>query len=119
LKTGTEIHDAVYYDENAKNGSGYFRKTNNAGGIEGGMSNGEPILIRAVMKPVPTTMKGIKTVDIRTKKAVLSAKERADVCAVNAAAVVSEGLLALTLMSAILRVTGGDNMETIKRRYYE
>lgn len=75
---GSEVHDRIY-NENGK----VVRKTNNAGGIEGGMSNGEDIVIRASLKPIPTVMKGLETVDIKTGKAVLSSPERSDVCAVS------------------------------------
>lgn len=108
---GSEVHDRIYNE----NGS-VVRRTNNAGGIEGGMSNGEDIIIRAAFKPIPTVMKGLETVDIRTGKAVKSAPERSDVCAVPAAAVVLEAVAAFVIADKILETLGGDRMDEVKQR---
>ena len=86
----------------------YRRLTNRAGGIEGGMSNGEAIVINAAMKPIPTLMKPLKTVDINTGREVLASTERSDVCAVPAAAVVGEAAVALVLAQALLEKFGSD-----------
>jgi len=106
---GSQVHDAIYYDDNY----GFYRLTNNAGGLEGGMSNGEPIVARAAMKPIPTLVKSLPSVDLNTKKPVKAAVERSDVCAVPAAAVVGEAMVAIVLAQAILEKFGGDYMEEI------
>ena len=108
---GSQVHDRIY-NENGR----IVRKTNNAGGIEGGMSNGEDIIIRAALKPIPTVMKGLETVDIRSGNATLSSPERSDVCAVPAAGVVLECVVALVLAEKILETTGGDTMEEVIER---
>ena len=79
-KSGKDVHDEIYYTEE----KGFFRKTNRAGGIEGGMSNGEEIVLRIAMKPIPTLMQGLKTVDYLSKKEEKAASERSDVCAIVA-----------------------------------
>lgn len=107
---GSKAHDEMFY-ENGK----IFRKTNNAGGLEGGMTNGENIIIRAVMKPIPTLMKPLQTVDIKTKEAVLASKERSDVCAVSAASVVGEAMTAFVMARALTEKFGGDALCDLKR----
>lgn len=106
---GSEVHDEISYSEDL----GFFRKTNNAGGIEGGMSNGERIIVRAAMKPIPTLVNSLSSVDISTKSPVRAAVERSDVCAVPAAAVVGEAVTAFSLAQALLEKFGGDYMEEI------
>ncbi len=101
--SGKNAHDEIFYDA----GKGYYRKTNRAGGIEGGMSNGEAVVIRAAMKPIPTLMSPLQTVDISNRQAVSASTERSDVCAVTAAAVVGEAMLAITLAEALLEMFGG------------
>lgn len=103
-KFGSEVHDEIFVDADKK----VFRKTNRAGGIEGGMSNGEPIVIRAAMKPIPTLMKPLQSVDIATKLPVTASKERSDTCAVWAAAVVGEAMAAIVTADAIVDKFGGD-----------
>lgn len=103
---GSQAHDEMFLDEN-KN---YVRKTNHAGGIEGGMSNGEEIVVRAVMKPIPTLMKPLSSVDIATKSEVSANTERSDVCAVSAASVVGEAMVAIALVEALLDKFSNDNM---------
>ena len=111
---GSLAHDEMYADE-AKQ---VYRRTNHAGGIEGGMSNGEDILLRAVMKPIPTLMKPLCTVDILTRKAVSAAKERSDVCAVPASSVVGEAMTALVLAGEMREKFGGDSMEEVLTALY-
>lgn len=101
---GSQMHDEISYDSQ----QGYYRRTNNAGGIEGGISNGEPIVIRAVMKAIPTLMKPLATVDISDKTTKKANTERSDVCAVAAAAVVAEAMVAIVLAQALLEKFGGD-----------
>jgi chorismate synthase len=105
-KPGSEAHDEIFYNEER----GYYRKTNRAGGIEGGMTNGEVVAVRAAMKPIPTLMRPLKTVDIVTKEPVDAVKERSDVCAVPAAAVVGEAAVAFEIAKALLEKFGGDSI---------
>ncbi|MDR1702939.1 MAG: chorismate synthase [Sporomusaceae bacterium] len=105
---GSLAHDEIFYS------SGYYRQTNQAGGIEGGMTNGANIVARAVMKPIPTLLKPLASVDISSKKPVQANTERSDVCAVPAAAVVGEAMLAIVLAGAFLRKFGSDNIEDLK-----
>ena len=101
---GSKAHDEIHYTT----AQGYQRSSNQAGGVEGGMSNGEPIVIRAVMKPIPTLMKPLCSVDITTHERILASTERSDVCAVPAAAVVGEAMTAIVLAQAILEKFGND-----------
>ncbi|MBC7333487.1 MAG: chorismate synthase [Actinobacteria bacterium] len=111
--TGKEYHDEIYYSPEA----GFFRKTNRAGGIEGGITNGEPVVVGAVMKPIPTTKDGLKTVNIKTKKPELSLKERADVCAVPSASVIGEAMLSIEIFNAIQEKFGRDNINEMIENY--
>jgi chorismate synthase len=111
--SGSQVMDEIFYDET----DGYYRKTNNAGGIEGGMTNGMPLIIRAVMKPIPTLRKPLSSVDIITKEAFKAAYERSDVCAVPACAVIAEAMTALVLADGFMEKFGGDSMEETKRNY--
>jgi chorismate synthase len=108
---GSEAHDAIYYAK----GKGYSRKTNNAGGIEGGISNGEDIVVRGCMKPICTLMNPLDSVDISTKKSAKAAVERTDTCVVEAAGVVAESACAFVLAEALLEKFGSDNLSDIKK----
>jgi len=110
-RRGSAVHDEIFYDK----AEGFFRKTNNSGGIEGGMSTGETIIIQAVMKPISTLMKPLSSVNIRTKKAVKAAVERSDVCAVPAAGVVGEAVAAIEIANAMCDKFGGDSVVEMKR----
>ncbi len=110
-KPGSQVHDEVCYSEE----KGYYRTTNHAGGIEGGMSNGEELVVRCAMKPIPTLMKPLKTVDIDTHEPYDAVKERSDTCAVPAAAVVAELVTVFTLAQAFMEVFGKDSLEEMKR----
>lgn len=110
-RCGSEVHDEIYYND------GYCRKTNNAGGIEGGMSNGEEIVLRAAMKPIPTLMRGLNTVDIETHGSVKAASERSDVCAICAAEIILESVVAFTVAQVVAERLGGDDMNEVKERY--
>ena len=119
-KFGSQVHDEIFYAENTKGSptaSGYKRKTNNAGGIEGGMTNGEVIISRAVMKPIPTLMKPLMSVDIKTKKPVNASTERSDVCAVPAASIVCEAVVAFEIARSFMEKFGGDSINEITRNY--
>lgn len=111
-KRGSKVHDTIIY------GGGRFkRKTNNAGGIEGGMTNGEPIILRGVMKPIPTLRRPLQSVDIITKKPTKAIIERADVCAVPSCAVIAEAVSAYEMANAFLEKFGSDAMAEIKKNY--
>ncbi len=110
---GSRVHDAIYYNKE----KGFYRKTNHAGGIEGGISNGEPIVLKCAMKPIATLGKPLDSVDIVTKKPVKAAVERYDICAVAAAGVVGESVVAFELSNAIVEKFGGDSMNEIKRNH--
>ena len=110
---GSKVHDAIYY--NMK--KGYFRLTNHAGGIEGGVSNGEDIILRACMKPLATLMNPLDSVHIQTKKMAKAAVERSDACVVQAAGVVAEAVCAFVLADLLLEKFGADSLLDIKRAY--
>jgi len=107
---GSEVHDEIDWD-----GEKYIRFTNNAGGIEGGMSNAQPIIIRSIMKPIPTLTKPLRSIDIKTKEKKLAHKERTDSCSVPAASIISESMLSIALADALLEKFGGDTMEQLKK----
>ncbi len=107
---GSKVHDEIFYSKE----KGYYRKTNRAGGIEGGITNGEPIIVRCAMKPIPTLYRPLRSVDIKTKEPFQASVERSDICAVPAAAVVGEAMLAIVLLSAILESYPSDNFEDLK-----
>ncbi|MFH0933433.1 MAG: chorismate synthase [Nitrospirota bacterium] len=111
---GSQVMDEIFYSQES---GGFYRKTNNAGGIEGGMTNGMPIMIRAAMKPIPTLKRPLRSVDIITKEAVEAAYERSDICAVPAAGVIGEAMAALIITDAFLKKFGGDSMAETKRNY--
>jgi chorismate synthase len=110
---GSDVHDSICYDKKR----GFYRKTNNAGGIEGGVSNGEPVILRCAMKPISTLMNPLDSVNIKTKKRQAAACERSDVCAVWSAAVVAEAVVAFELANAMLEKFGGDSLAETKRNY--
>jgi len=119
---GSEVMDEIYYrgqtsDTRHQSTGGFYRKTNNAGGIEGGMSNGMPIVIRAGMKPIPTLRNPLSSVDIVTKKRFKAVYERSDVCAVPSASIIGEAVVALVIADALLEKFGGDSVEEMKRNY--
>lgn len=103
---GSQVHDEIFYEPER----GYYRQTNQAGGLEGGMTNGEPLVFRAVMKPIPTLTRPLASVDIRSHQSVQANAERSDVCAVHAAALVAEAMLCYVLAAAVLEKFGGDSM---------
>lgn len=111
--SGKDVHDEIFYNES----KGYYRETNRAGGIEGGMSNGEEIVISVAMKPIPTLMKGLKTIDYNTKEQTAAASERSDVCAVFALEVIAEAVVAQVLADAVAKRLGGDTIGEVKERY--
>lgn len=121
---GSEVMDEIFFDKKrvpkAKSmpcRSPYYRETNRAGGVEGGMTNGMPVVVRAAMKPIPTLRKALRSVDLVTKKPFEAAYERSDTCAVPAASVVGEAMVALVLADAVMEKFGGDSLEETKRNY--
>ena len=112
-KSGKEIHDEIFFDE----ARGFYRNTNRAGGIEGGMSNGEEVLLRVAMKPIPTLMQGLKTVDFTDKSEAVAAAERSDVCAIFALEIIAEAAVAEVLANAVSKRLGGDTMQEVIERY--
>jgi chorismate synthase len=119
-KSGSEVHDEIGYDAQEADVSisgGFQRRTNNAGGIEGGISNGQPIIVRAAMKPIPTLKKPLKSIDIVTKKPQTAATERSDICAVPAASVVGEAVIAFEIARAFMEKFGGDHILETSRNY--
>ncbi|OGX19105.1 MAG: chorismate synthase [Omnitrophica WOR_2 bacterium RBG_13_44_8b] len=110
---GSEVHDAIFYSK----AKGYFRKTNNAGGIEGGISNGQDIVLRACMKPISTLMNPLDSVNIITKKAHPAAVQRSDVCVVESAGVIAQSCCAFVLAGALIEKFGGDSLLDIKLAY--
>ncbi len=110
---GSQAHDAIFYSKQ----KGFFRKTNLAGGLEGGISNGGNIVVNCAMKPIATLARPLSSVNINTKRAALAARERADVCAVPAASVVGEAMVAFCLAQALLEKFGGDSLVELRRNY--
>ncbi|HEX8947870.1 MAG TPA: chorismate synthase [Dissulfurispiraceae bacterium] len=108
---GSEVMDEIFYKK------AFYRKTNHAGGIEGGMTNGMPLVLKAAMKPIPTLRKPLRSVDIIGKKSIEAAYERSDTCAVPAAAVVGEAMAAVVLADAFLEKFGGDSTAEVKRNF--
>ncbi len=115
LKPGSHVHDEIFYND----ADGFYRKTNHAGGIEGGMTNGETLVLRCAMKPIPTLMKPLNTVNFVSKEAHQAAVERSDTCAVPAAAVVAEAVVKMTLTEVFLESFGADSLKEMKRRWNE
>jgi chorismate synthase len=112
-RPGSHVHDEILFDP----GAGFQRASNSAGGLEGGVTNGQPVIVRAAMKPISTLRKPLRSVDVATKEAVEAVVERSDVCAVPAAGVVGEAMMAITLARAFLEKFGGDHLDEIRRNY--
>ena len=110
---GSQVHDEIFYKE----GEGFHRNRNHAGGIEGGMSNGEPIVVRVAMKPLPTMSTPLRSVDVGTRLPKDAHYERADACAVPAAVVVGEAMLSLVLANALLDKIGGDSIFEMRKHF--
>lgn len=111
---GSEVHDEIYYDRMDK---AFVRKTNNAGGLEGGITNGQPIVIRVAMKPISTLYSPKKSVDIISKEPFDATVERSDICTVPAAGVVGEAVIAFEMANAMVEKFGGDSLEEMKRNF--
>jgi chorismate synthase len=111
---GSEVHDEIFYDESRKS---FYRKTNNAGGLEGGVTNGQPIILRVAMKPISTLYSPLKSVDIKTKEPFEATVERSDICTVPAAGVIGEAVVAFELASAMIEKFGGDSLTEMKQNF--
>jgi chorismate synthase len=105
-RVGSQAHDEIFWSEER----GYFRETNRAGGIEGGMTTGDPLVLQAAMKPLPTLTKPLRSVDTETKEPAEALRERTDSCTVPAAGVVGEAMVALVLAHAYREKFGGDHI---------
>lgn len=110
---GSEVHDEIFYSKS----KGFFRKTNNAGGIEGGISNGMPIVVRCTMKPIPTLFNPLSTVNLKTKKPSKAEMIRSDTTAVPSCSVIGESMLAICLADEFLNKFGGDSLVETKQNY--
>ncbi|MBI3865775.1 MAG: chorismate synthase [Planctomycetia bacterium] len=118
-KPGSQVHDEIGYDSAAKEGPslGYVRKTNNAGGLEAGMTNGQPIVVRAAMKPISTLRRPLASINLTTKEAESAAYERSDVCALAACIVIVENVVAFTVAQAFIDKFGGDSLVEMRARF--
>ncbi len=117
-RRGSQVHDPIVLDKAADRAGGFARSSNGAGGVEGGVTTGEPVVVRGAMKPISTLMKHrLPSVDLRDGSAQAAATERSDVCAVPAAAVVGEAMVALTLADAFVEKFGGDSMTELRRNF--
>jgi len=110
-KFGSQVHDEIFIKDNI-----FTRKTNRSGGIEGGVSTGLPIIVRASMKPISTLMKPLQTIDLKTMKKVEARRERSDFVAVPACAVISESMLAWILAEFFIEKFGGDSIKKLQKR---
>ena len=117
FKPGSEVHDPIVADEKATNSGGIGRESNRAGGLEGGVTTGSPIVVKAAMKPISTLRKRLPSIDMRDGSVADAAVERSDVCAVPAAAIVGEAMVALVLADAFLEKFGGDSIAEITRNH--
>ncbi len=115
---GSDVHDEIFYEKNSdQKKKDYYRKTNNAGGVEGGMTNGETLVLLAAAKPISTLNKPLKTVDVKTKKTDEAMVERTDNCVVPAMGVVCEAAVALVLANSFMEKFGSDNMSEIEQNF--
>jgi chorismate synthase len=118
-RRGSQVHDPIHYDEARKHSPtlGYERPTNNAGGLEAGMTNGQPLVIRAAKKPISTLRKPLASINLDTKEPVEASYERSDVCAISAASVIVENVVAFEIAGAVIDKFGGDSLVEMQARY--
>jgi chorismate synthase len=109
-RPGSDAHDEIFYDD----ARGYYRETNRSGGLEGGMTTGEPLIVRCAMKPLPTLTKPLRSVDVATREPAQALRERTDSCVVPAAGVVGEAMLAIVLAGAYRDKFGGDHIDDVR-----
>ena len=110
---GSQAHDEIFYEA----GRGFYHKTNRCGGLEGSMTNGEPVIVRGAMKPIPTLYRPLHSADFLTHQEGLASVERSDACAVPAAAIVMQNAVAWTILESFLEKFGGDHLDEVKRNY--
>jgi chorismate synthase len=118
-RRGSQVHDPIHYDESRKHSPtlGYERPTNNAGGLEAGMTNGQPIVIRAAKKPISTLRKPLDSINLDTKEPEAASYERSDVCAISAASVIVENVVAFEIAAAVIDKFGGDSLIEMQARH--
>ncbi len=118
-RVGSQVHDPIEYDASRKGepSLGFTRPTNSAGGLEGGMTNGMPIVVRGAMKPISTLLRGLPSVDLNTKQPEMSQYERSDICAVSAASVVMENVIAFEVARALREKFAGDSLIEMRANY--
>lgn len=118
-RRGSAVHDVIQYDAATRDAPslGFVRPTNNAGGLEAGITNGQPLVVRAAMKPISTLRKPLESINLQTKQTEAAAYERSDVCAVSAASVIVENVVAFEIAAAFLDKFGGDSLPEIEQRY--
>src|SRR6476646_5631080 len=118
-RPGSQVHDVILYDETKRDSStlGYERPTNNAGGLEAGMTNGQPLVVRAAKKPISTLRKPLESINLKTHQSESASYERSDVCAVSAASVIVENVVAFEVAAALVEKFGGDSLAEMKARY--
>ena len=119
-RKGSQVHDAIQFDPSrvGEPHFGYVRPTNNAGGLEGGMTNGQPIVLRVAKKPISTLRRPIASVNLRTKEPAEAQYERSDVCAVPAASVIIENVVAFEIATALIEKLGGDSLVEMRAHYH-
>jgi chorismate synthase len=118
-RRGSQVHDPIQYDDAARQSPtlGFARPTNNAGGLEAGMTNGQPIVVRAAKKPISTLRKPLDSINLSTKEAEAAAYERSDICAVPAASVIVENVVAFEIAAALIDKFGGDSLAEMQARW--
>ena len=118
-RPGSQVHDPIQFDPEQRSATtlGYVRPTNNAGGLEAGMTNGQPLVVRAAKKPISTLRKPLDSINMKTKQTENAAYERSDVCALAAASVIVESVVAFTIAQAFLEKFGNDSVTEIRARY--
>ena len=118
-RVGSRVHDPIQFDPDRMGDAtlGYVRTTNHAGGLEAGMTNGQPLVIRAAMKPISTLRKPLESIDLNTKEAAPAEYERSDVCAVSAASVIVENVVAFEVACAVVDKFGGDSVTEMRARW--
>ncbi len=118
-RRGSKVHDPIHYDASLKStpSLGYTRPTNHAGGLEGGMTNGQPLVIRAAKKPISTLRQPLDSIQMESKEPHRASYERSDVCAVSAAAIIVECVVAFEIAAALVDKFGGDSLQEMQARY--
>ena len=118
-RPGSQVHDPIHYDASQKDRPhlGYVRPTNNAGGLEAGMTNGQPLVVRAAKKPISTLSKPLASIDLNTKEPNTASYERSDTCAVSAASVIVENVVAFEVARALIDKFGQDSIQEMQGRW--